>query len=83
MADKVHNGRAPGGCDICSATNAPFGFQPPGGARNLKQGQRPLRACRNQACRDAADLRLQKSLEVVRGSPQQMKLAPGPQGVLI
>lgn len=54
-------------CDICGAENAPYGFQPPGGARNLKPGQRPLRACVKQACRDAAEERLQRSQRIRRG----------------
>lgn len=72
-----------GGCDICGAANAPFGYQPPGGARNLKKGQRPMRACRNPDCRKAADQRLQNSLEVVRGSARKHEPAEGPQGVLL
>lgn len=50
--------RAPGPCDICGATPAPFGFQPPGGARALKPGTRPLRACPKICCRFKANARL-------------------------
>lgn len=59
-------------CDICGAVNAPFGYQPPGGRRGLKPGQRPLRACAAQTCRDAAEARLKASLRVVKssGSPR-------------
>lgn len=63
---KVHKGSEPCGCDICAAINAPFGYQPPGGARNLKPGQRPLRACINPDCRAQCDARLSSANSAAR-----------------
>lgn len=42
---------APGPCDLCGATPAPFGF------RVIGAGRRPLRAC--GPCRPAAEARFQ------------------------
>jgi len=47
-----------GPCDACGARPAPFGFQPPGGARALKPGQRPWRACADPACKAQGDAKL-------------------------
>lgn len=44
---------APGPCDLCGATPAPFGFSVPGAPR-------PLRAC--GPCRPAAEARFQAAL---------------------
>lgn len=59
MAAKVINPRpATGPCDICGDAQAPFGYQPPGGAWMLKPGKRPMRACRKLCCRFKANARL-------------------------
>lgn len=49
-------------CDICGASNAPFGYAPPG-LRSLKPGQRPLQACANPSCRIAAEARRDAALD--------------------
>lgn len=59
MAGKVKSApRAPGPCDFCGAMPAPFGYQPPGGARALKPGKRPMRACADPGCKAKAEPRL-------------------------
>jgi hypothetical protein len=80
---RASRGSEPRACDICGAINAPFGYQPPGGARNLKPGRRPWRACINPDCRAKCEARLLAASSVARDGARPAKKKSNLQADLI
>lgn len=68
------NGRRP--CDFCAEKFAPLGFAPPGGARRLKPGTRPLTICLDPECIAKARARVAEVRDVFSKPKPKQEAAP-------